>query len=252
VEEERRVTAVVEAWARDSIAMAQRESGRVDPHLVNLRRTLAAAVERSPELAEMNDGGVDLSSLARNLLSSLGDGAESYARTGATREALVERSAPTDVPRTSGATDYTAVLMKGGAGLRDFGDGRMGKGLYVELEFRQSASGAALGLSLVRSSGVATFDHWVLGRAASVLAGVPARDAGSSENVRSLWAFHGRVTYKRALEDATVKDDSLYLVAGALAQVLTGTFDEVRGTAEYVDLRHPRYECTVKLLRSNP
>ena len=51
------------------------------------------------------------------------------------------------------------------------------------------------------------------------------------------------------MKDVKLVEDGWYLALAAVPGLLTGTFDEVSGKVEFIDLRHPHYEARVKLLR---
>jgi hypothetical protein len=89
----------------------------------------------------------------------------------------------------------------------------------------------------------------VLDRATQAVSLLDPLDGGLGSELRSVWGFCGRVAYKRALRDVNAKDDWWYLAVAGVSGLLTGTLDEMKGDLQYVDLRHPHYECTAKLLR---
>lgn len=251
-EEEANVTAIVDGWAKDELALARVESGLVDPYFVDLRRTIGSQIARSPDFTDLGVAGT-----GKQIVSSWQAGAERYGKTGSPFEAPVMRSEPTEVPSAlqreadRGSPDARAMAMRlyAGARFRDFGDGKLGAELYAEVELRQGGNGALEKLELIRASGVPQFDRFVLDRATKAVSLLDPLDGGLGKELRSVWGFHGRVAYNRAMRDVNVKDDWWYLAIAGATGMLTGKFDEVNGDAQYVDLRHPHYECTVKLLR---
>lgn len=252
-EEEANVAIIVDGWAKDELATARVESGLVDPYFVDLRRNIATQVAKSPDFTELGAAGI-----GKQVVSSWQAGAERYAKTGNPFEAPVMRNAPTEMPsnlqrevdRGSVQARELATTLQAGARLRDFGDGKMGAELYAEVELRQNGAGAVEHLTLIRASGVAQFDRWVLDRASTAVSLLDPLDGGMGSQLRSVWAFRGRVAYNRAMRDVNLKEDWWYLAVAGATSMMTGKFDEVTGDVQYVDLRHPHYECTVRLLRA--
>lgn len=243
--------------AQGALAEARVTSGLVDPYFHDLRRQLARDIGTAPDFTD----AANPQNLPKTLVGSWSKAAESYGKTGTAYDAPVTRESiagPGEIPsqlqreidRGSGDAKALAMQLYAGARLRDFGQGKMGAELYAEVELRQGATGAVAGVRLVQRSGVATFDGWVLQRAASAVDALGPLDAGARpEGYHSVWGFTGRVSYMRSTKDITMKDDWAYLALASVAGLTTGTFDEMTGTSQYVDLRHPHYECSVKLLR---
>jgi hypothetical protein len=251
-EEAAHVAAIVDGWARDELAQARVESGLVDPYFVELRRAIGSQVARSPDFTDL-----DVADMGKQLVSSWQPGAARYAKTGAPFDAQVMRSEPMEVPSAiqrgvasgSPAASELAMRWYAGARLRELGDGKLSAELYAEVEFRQGGTGRIEKLELLRASGVPQFDRFVLDRATQAVSLLDPLDGGLGSELRSVWGFRGRVAYKRALRDVNAKDDWWYLAVAGVSGLLTGTLDEMKGDLQYVDLRHPHYECTAKLLR---
>jgi hypothetical protein len=186
--------------------------------------------------------------------------AKSYGATGTpylSPEAMPAGEIPSSLQReldrgSTQAREFAQTLQVG-ARIRDFGNGKMGAELVAVVELRQAASGALLHSLLVQSSGNTLFDSWVMGQAIEGvgLAAEPP-DAGlgiHEDGMRSVWAFSGKVVYKRSLQETRLKDDWWYLLGALATSTLAGNFEETTGKIEYIDLRHPSFECRVSLLQ---
>lgn len=251
-DEAARVAERTEGWMRDTLAQRRVAVGTVDPYLTDLRRALVRQLDDPPNFTEPKTLEALGTTLARSYLAS----AEQYGASGSP----VETPPPTRVAEAAAPSALEAAVEKGshqarelqgllraGAGLRDFADGRLGVQLYAVVEIRQEPSGAIEAMTLLQPSGVPTFDLWVMSRARLATEVLGQRDGGLRP-LLSHWGFTGRVSYKRRVRDLRLKDDWWYLAVAGASSLMTGTFDEVSGKVDYVDLRHPHYECGVKLL----
>jgi hypothetical protein len=245
--EGQRVGAISQGWANEISAEVRAETGNVDARLMTLRRELDTAVETSDDIATM-----PLEIIGQNI-SSYSAGAERYAKTGAPFEEAVSRNPSLRIPtilttqaaqQSQSAIERKAIL-EAGAALRDFGEGRSGIQLSAVVDLTHDTAGNIVRISLVKASADARFNAWVLERAQTV---IEARDAGVTASAISRWDFVGRVSYMRHVSDIKAQD-ALYVAIGGITGMFTGRFDEVRGTAEYVDLRHPHFECNVRFVR---
>lgn len=251
-EEAARVASRVEGFARDDLARARVESGLVDPYFGDFRRRFSNELA-NPSLYE-NPSAPEL---AQQLARSWMQGAQNYGRTGSPFEASPSPLLPPEVPsavareadRGSTQAKSFADTLSAGARLRDFGEGRMGAELYAVLEIRQSPDGAVKELRLVEASGVPAFDQWVRVQAQAAVEALGAPQGDHPNGLHSMWGVRGKVTYKRDLRETNLVDDGWYLALALVPALLTGTFDELSDKVEYIDLRHPRLECRVKLLR---
>jgi hypothetical protein len=121
------------------------------------------------------------------------------------------------------------------------------------VDIRQTAQGKLVDLSLVKSSGNPLFDKFVLKSAPTAIESLPEAPANRPgihpDGIRSTWAFEGRVTYKKKLSDMKLDKDGWYLAGMLPLSLLAGSFDEVTGVVEVVDLRNPEFVCKVRLLR---
>ncbi len=263
-EEEARVGELVEGGAQSLLAEARVKSGLVDPYFGDLRRQLAKSIESAPDFTD----AADPKNLPKTWVGSWQTAAQSYGKTGVAYEAPVSRTAPQEIPSVlaqevaRGSPDARAFAMKlyAGARLRDFGQGKMGAELYAEVELSQGPTGALQRLTLVRASGISTFDAWVVEKAASAIDALGPLDAAAHpKGLRSVFGFTGRVSYMRKTGDIHLEKDAPYLLASTVLGLIpglglvnpgtVGTFDETTGEGYYVDLRYPHYECQVKLLR---
>ena len=73
-------------------------------------------------------------------------------------------------------------------------------------------------------------------------------DAASPDGLHTLWAFEGRITYKKSSKKIDWSRDWWHYALQA-PLMLGGNFDEVTGDVEVIDLADPQFTCSVKLLR---
>jgi hypothetical protein len=125
--------------------------------------------------------------------------------------------------------------------------------LVAILEFRQASDGKLLSTLLLRSSGDKVFDTHVLHTAPESIAkaGLPRPGAAGihADGIRSVWAFEGRVVYRKKAREIHLEKDWWYFAASAPLSLITGNFDETTGDVYVVDLHDPKYTCAVRLLR---
>lgn len=263
--EAEQVRARVQGWANDELAAQRVEAGAVDGYFYELRKGLQDAAAHPPPF----DGVPFAQKLVRHYVASAGRYGETgnpyveVPTSGRADEELspLEQRAEADRSRGPGrkgggrsspAEDFRETLRKG-ALLRDWADGKMTAALVALVELRQSASGRLLGHVLIESSGNELFDAHVMKSAPEAIAKLPPppeRGAGiRSDGLRSLWAFEGRVKYKKKLKDVDWSESWAYHAAALSAGLLTGSFDETTGDIYVVDLTDPQFVCNVKLLR---
>jgi hypothetical protein len=254
LEEERaRVSAIAQGWSDEISADIRAETGNVDPRLVALRTAFSKAVTTSDDIATMPVA------IVQQLGASYQAGAERYGKRGSAFEDPVSRTPDPRVAtelskaqRSGNAqADDSANIFQAGAAFQDFGSGRSGIELYAEVELTHDTDGRITSRSWVLPSGDPRFDSWIDERLQEV---IQQLNAGVTRSALSRWGFKGRVSYMRKTTDIDLKKDALYFLAQGFVSAFTrlptgGRFDEVSGTSEYVDLRHPHFECQVKLVR---
>lgn len=253
----------VQNFAESVLAESRVEGGIVAPYFYDLRRRLNVAVENPPPVMEPF-GWKTLGKTGEQLWESYEAARHRYGATGVAYDAAPARKPGSDVPkvveeamerganlgRSSGLK--ANEIFSAGARLRDFGNGQMGNELLAVVELKQSLGGGIESSLLLKASGNKVFDGWVMERAPVALENFPAPDGGVGvhpDGLRSVWAFKGKVTYKRSVGEVKLKEDWWYLLGALPTNLLTGNFDEVFGTVEYIDLRYPKYECHVSLLQ---
>jgi hypothetical protein len=250
-EEAVRVADRAEGWANQTIAQLRVDVGTVDPYLSDLRGELVRRLEDAPNFTEPNG----LKELGQTLAKSYLTGAQNYGRTGSAYEMPAGWRESVEIPdgvkaaaaNGSPQAREFASMLYAGARFRDFGEGRMGAQLYAVVEIRQQPTGTVEAMTLLQSSGVPMFDTWVMARAHLAIDTLGARDGGLKP-LKSVWGFTGKVTYKRSVRELNLQKDWWYLAIAGATSLMTGSFDEVTGQVDYIDLRHPHYECRVKLL----
>jgi len=164
-------------------------------------------------------------------------------------------------PRLSGiSSEQLQACVDQGRTLDDFLSGKFGDGLTATVELNQGPDGKVLGVRLVAPSTLPAFDRHVLSIAPSALAKLPPPpDKGfgiKPTGMKSVWRFEGRVKFKRPLKEWNPLTGGL---TGTLVGALYGlacpglgppiTYDAATGQMELIDLAHPRFTCTVKLVR---
>ncbi|HVE83476.1 MAG TPA: TonB C-terminal domain-containing protein, partial [Myxococcales bacterium] len=279
-EEAGRVKDRVDGWLAADQGRHQVAMGLVDPYFGQVRGALQAAVERGlPD-------GMPGRNVGQQLIDSVLSGASSFGKTGnpygegqvpnaepAEREFGPARetarryqgSDPTkgsygDVPIHGLSSEQMQQCIDQGKLLDDFLSGKFGDGLTAVVELSQAPDGSVQGVRLVATSGLPAYDRHVLGVAPSALEHLPPppeKGFGIKPGgLKSLWAFEGRVKFKRPLKEWNPLTGSL---TGTLVGALYGlacpglgppvTFDAATGELELIDLAHPKFTCKVKLVR---
>jgi hypothetical protein len=253
-----RARARVGGWISDDLAEIRVANGAVDGYFQDVRRKLEQAAAKPPAF--------NTQPITEQLVSQYTTSARNYGATGSPfagapdtarkDEVALDEQARTDLSR--GALQKTTAQQlrtfgRAGQSLRDFADGKMTNGLLALVELRQARDGKLLGHLLVESSGSPVFDAHVMKSAPAALAELappPATGAGLHEDgMRSLWAFEGKVTYTKKIQDVKLDESWWYHAATLPLGLLTGGFDETTGDVYVVDLTDPQYSCKVRLLR---
>lgn len=241
----------VDGFAKDVLASARVERGLVDPAYGELRRRLANAISKVPDAINPQDAREKTAAFFDQWKASR----ERYGKTGAPYETPEGWRADSEIPPPlqaavdRGSPEATALRnwMYAGARLRDFADGRMGAEIVSIVDVTVDHAGAVASLEMIQRSGLPTFDSWVLETLEKQSLPMLGLDAGALPAAhRSRWAFTGRIVYFRSVKDVKAAEDVPYLLVASLFG--SGRFDPVLGTADYIDLRHPHYQASVKLL----
>ncbi|MBI3182587.1 MAG: TonB C-terminal domain-containing protein [Myxococcales bacterium] len=262
-----RAKAKVDGWLADELAAHLVEVGLVDGYFQQLRHGLEQQAAPPPPF----EGGPFVKQLLKEYVASaqrFGQSGNPYVEApavGRPDEVLspTERFAEADRDRGPGKVNGTQTAaspvedfrrtLRMGASLRDFADGKMSGALVAVVEIRQSAGGQLLGHLLVESSGNKLFDTHVMSTAPEAVAKLPPPPATGSgihpEGLRSLWAFEGKVIYRKKLKDVKWDESWWYHAAMLPAGLVTGNFDEMTGDVYVVDLTDPQFVCNVRLLR---
>ncbi len=246
----------VDGWAQQTLAAHRVRSGVVSHYFHDLRHRLEDVTKEPPAFIDP----ISLKSLpdhGQQAARAWKAGAERYGKTGSAYEKPDDYSglhgvAISEAEKGGEQATRFAASTTAAARLRDFGDGKMGEELIAIVELKQGTNGALADLALIQPSSSIRFDTWVMAQAPKALDGLTdPPDAGVGihpHGMRSIWAFKGRISYKRSVKDAKLLEDGWYVALMAVPGLLTGNFDEVTGQMDYVDLRHPHYECRVQLL----
>lgn len=245
----------VQGWAEDELATARVTSGLLPPYFSELRRELTAGLVNPPAIFDAKAENTEqLKAWAGQLKRSWEVGARNYAATGSPYPEAPGKSheRPSMLEADAQRLDEGARIGLGtiaqGNRLRELGEGRAGLELVVIVELEHASDGSLVSAVMLKGSGVKPFDLWVMRSAEIGLDAV--KELPPDGGARSVWEFRGRVSYMRSVKDFDVKEDLWYVLPMAAVGMLPGTFDEVLGTAQYVDLRRPHYEATVRLLRA--
>ena len=285
VEEQERVSSLVATWLSSDVGGARVRGGLLDPTYARLGAELQAATKDVPRLIDTNSP----KAIGVALVESWGAGAENFGRSGAPypepkgRLENVERPTALAEAVAKGSPDAQAMaqLLSAGSRLQEFADGA-GFELYALVELRQSSSGALESAQLLRPSGLAPFDAWVLERSRHVALAF-SLDGGTAarvEPLRSVWRFDGVIRYRRALRLSESDGGAARLALGMVTMAalstlsrlkhetrpratdeptrplgprmpgMQGRFDET-GALEVLDLTNPTYDCTVRLLEAD-
>lgn len=278
--EQQRVSSIVGTWLLSDVSSARARGGRLDPTSGQLGSALRAATRDVPRFIDTNSP----TAVGGALLKSWSPAAERYGKTGAPytepegRLATIER--PSELAKLVAKGDEHAQAMaqflSAGARLQEFADGRAGVGLYAVVEVRELSSGASV--QLIRASGLAPFDAWVLERARQVALTFSVDGGQRTRPLRSVWRFDGVIRFRRKLKlselDGGVRAAVGLVTMAALSALssvkhetrdpdapgrplgprmpgMVGRFDETTGALDVVDLTNPTYDCTVQLLEAD-
>ena len=273
------VKELVDGWIAGDVGVRRVQLGLVDPYFGSVRGALQEAIERgAPE-------GMPGRSVGEQLLDSVLGGMSTYGKTGNPYgEGQVPNAEPAEREFTGHPQEMArrypgsrSINLGGGGGtglsseqlqacvdqgrmLDDFLSGKFGDGLTATVELSQAPDGKVLGVRLVAPSALPAFDRHVLSIAPAALAKLPPPpDKGfgiKPTGMKSVWRFEGRVKFKRPLKEWNPLTGGL---TGTLVGALYGlacpglgppiTYDAATGQLELIDLAHPKFTCTVKLVR---
>ncbi len=286
VGEQNRVSSRVGAWLTSEVGVARVRGGLLDSNYGQLGADLRTATKDVPRFVDTNSPR----DVGLALLDSLGAGGRQYATTGAPYNETEGRLPSIEVPSAlaeavaKGSPDAQAMaqFLAAGARLQEFADGRAGLELYVLVELRQLPSGAVESTRLLRPSGLAPFDAWVMERSRKVAETFsPNRGSGiQTRPRRSVWRFDGIILYRRKLDFSSpdggggaraVVGIVTMAALSALSTVnhetrggpdapprplgprvpgMLGRLDE-EGALDVVDLTNPVYDCIVRLVEAD-
>jgi hypothetical protein len=246
----------VDGWMKDELATLRVANGLVDPYFTQMRKELEKRAADAPKEAWPN------AAVARDLLNHYGAKAARYGATGSPfppgREPRPDAYESAALSRGDEPGSLVREIRNRGIpaqSLRDFANAEFADGMVAVVEIRQVSDGRLVEARIVTSSGNPSFDKHVLVTAPGSIAALPPAPetaaARDSEEIRSLWAFQGLITYKKKLRDFDPKNvsDAAYLAGTGLLGLLTGNFDETTGDIDVVDLRNPTFKVKVRLLR---
>ena len=247
----------IDGWIQDDLASLRVESGVVDDYFRELKDRLAEGASKPP--SEAAPGNTAL----QKLMAQYAQGLERYGATGnpyAEPPTMDRSNSEFGSPLAQAIQNNPQMQavksrFEAAATVRDFADARFGGKLVVILEVRQKSTGELYDTKVLQSSGNELFDQFVLATApGSINAAGPLPEhlrAQKPNGLRSVWAFSGRLIYKRKLSefDLSKPEDVAYLAALGFTSLLTGGFDETTGEIEVVDFRNPKFVTSVTLLR---
>ncbi|MHB8420236.1 MAG: TonB C-terminal domain-containing protein [Myxococcales bacterium] len=252
-----RARAHVNDWIADGAAEDRVEEGLVDSYYTSVGKSVERAFADTEKHVRVKRGKGAVG--AESALLAWSDSASHYAATGNPGEPAAdledERARYGLGPSTGGpdpgVNEQQRPITATGSALPLF-DGS-GGGLTVVVELRQRGDGKFVSVELKQRSTDPDFDAWVLAEIPEGLATLPPPPAFGAglhkDGLRSLWAFTGKVSYMRKVDDIQMKDDWWYLPAAAALAMLGGHFDIGSSSPEMIDLRHPHFIVTSKLLR---
>jgi hypothetical protein len=241
----------VKSLTQKAVIEARLNDGVVEPAVAALHAVLNTAVDEVPDSLDPQK----LSERRKALKRSWQLGAERYGNKGSPYYESPQASddgLPSEIRAAARTGNKKAIestsLLYAGARLREFGQGLTDKPLMVTVSIDLAPQGLEA-IKIVSGSGEPAFDAWVLTQASTAVR--VHRETGNSlhpkSRVRSIWEYFGTVTYMRKKEKIGI-DDMPYLALMTTSNLLTGTFDENSGKADYVDLRYPHYKCKAKLV----
>ncbi len=245
------VEGTVKSLVQKGLAEAKLNDGVVEPAVAALHSVLNKAVEEVPEYLDPQSTSERREALKRSWQL----GAERYGRTGApywVPPSATDDGLPSEIRNAAMKGNPKAIELGmqsyAGARLREFGQGLTDKPLMVRVSIELAPKGLE-SIRILSGSGAADFDAWVLEQATTAVRShmKQGNTVHPTSRVRSIWEYLGTVTYMRKREKIGV-DDLPYIALMTTSNLLTGTFDERSGKAEYVDLRYPHYTCKTKLV----
>ncbi|XXF77664.1 TonB C-terminal domain-containing protein [Myxococcaceae bacterium GXIMD 01537] len=239
----------VQGMAVDELARLRVDNGVVHPYFGKMR----AALEKQLENAPLFGTPSTLQHMARNWRDQAQRYGASGAPGGVPPPPMPSANERVDsIARNEPHYDAMRARLQAGEELQDIADGKRGARLLILIELEQGPDGALRSAKVVRGSGNAAFDEYVMARVPTALAPLappPAQAAGvRADGIHTLWEVEGRVIYLRKLSEMKGQD-LWYTSAMAAAGVLAGKFDETTGDVEVIDLRNPRFVCKPRLLR---
>jgi hypothetical protein len=189
-----RVRGRVQEGAEDVLAERRVDNGLVDPFFHAVRHRMEAKIEAEPYVS------------SQRLKDAINDSIEGASKRYGRGEGVVEAPpSRTDVLRAGGIQHLREVDPGMGAFVESGLNGielarrleKEGAGaakLVLQLELEQDTEGTVLSSQLLKSSGSAAYDHWVLTNVLGTLtlSATLKLDAGAAAH-RSAWAFIGRL-----------------------------------------------------------
>ncbi len=248
----------VDGWINDDLATLRAQNGMVDRYFHEMKNGLERQAANPPPF----EGKPFVQHMVNHYVAS----AQRYGQSGnpyvvpPDPERIEERrtAEAAEKERTRGGgkgspAEQFHQTLQAGQFLRDYADGKMTAALVAVVEIRQARDGKLLGHVLVESSGNPVFDSHVMKTAPEALSKLPPPpESGAGlhpDGMKSLWAFEGKVVYKKKLKDVKWDESWWYQAAMIPLGLATGSFDEVTGDVYVVDLTDPQFVCKVKLLR---
>lgn len=247
----------VDGWLADGAAEDRVAEGLVDDYYRSIGKSVEGAFADTEKQVRVKRGKGAVG--AENAFLAWADSASRYAETGSPTERSPDIEdmqaryglGPSSVGPDPGVNEQQRRVSPTASALPWF-DGSSG-GLVVIVEIRQQGDGKLLDVAIKRSSHDPDFDAWVLAEIPEGLAKLPPPpDFGPGlhkDGLRSVWAFEGKVSYMRKVDDIKMKDDWWYLPAAAALAMVGGHFDLGNSNPEMIDLRHPHFVVNAKLLR---
>jgi len=252
-----RARTTVGNWLADGAAEDRVDEGLVDDYYHSIGKSVEAAFADTEKHVRVKRGKGAVG--AESALLAWADSASRYAATGSPTDRSPDLEdmraryglGPSSVGPDPGVNEQQRRVGSSGS-LLPFFDGSSG-GLVVIVELRQQGDGKLIDVAIKRPSTDPDFDAWVLAEIPAGLATLPPPPAFGAglhkEGLRSLWAFKGTVSYMRKVDDIKMKDDWWYLPAAAALAMVGGHFDLGNSNPEMIDLRHPHFVVSAKLLR---
>ena len=241
----------INGMARSLIATRRVQAGAVDYYFHDLRNSLEKHVSFELPLA------VDVKKGVLSAIESYKETLAQYGKTGSPN-AVVGQSDLDTVNENSpnGTAGARTGVMDQTARMKKLLQDAYGADPVVIVEIRQTHEGKYLDSRILETSGNRTFEEQVMAMVPTGVGAAPIvpdrLQAQHPVEIRTVWEFRGHYILHKKLKQVKISNpgDAAYMVAMGAATLLSGApFDETTGDVYMLDMAHPEFHITPKLLQ---